>query len=221
MKRKIFYLAKVFESESRMNDFLDGKIYMNTLGFFKGKEKEAYGDKHEGVTGWYQPDQNTVTINGHKLTGLASPVSVSLSHLDDINVFCITAAHIDEEAQYTEDEYIQKLRLSEDSVKFGKYLVAITDVPKFMERMKKLNPFMHGFVEYYDPNTFNGDFDEYSAIFKKQLGFIGESEYRFAFNDNPNKGEPLICDIGDIRDITMTGTPNDFIEGLRLEFPDQ
>ena len=51
--RTIFFFVKVFENTKYMEDFLDGKLFMNTLAYFRtveDNEDANRGDKYEAVS---------------------------------------------------------------------------------------------------------------------------------------------------------------------------
>ena len=74
----ILYFVKFFSKKKHAHDFMQGKVYANRLSYFKdieGKDDSGRADRHEGVIGWFQPNQGRFTINEMDITGdLAGPV---------------------------------------------------------------------------------------------------------------------------------------------------
>ena len=61
----------------------------------------------------------------------------------------------------------------------------------------------HGLVEYYDPETFHGNFGGVQALFRKQQHDSYQREFRFLINAGLRGDSPLWLDIGSISDITL------------------
>ena len=59
-----------------------------------------------------------------------------------------------------------------------------------------------GLVEYYDRDSFNGNFRLDEAPFRKSNFFSYQKEYRISVDTNTNGDNPLILEIGDISDIS-------------------
>jgi len=130
---------------------------------------------------------------------------------DHLNVFCIYAAHsgeFEEISEETIDDFKKQISIPEECKNLGEYAVIVTNVTKFIERVKaavrsnnyELNA---GLVEYYDPTRFNGSFSEVESIFRKREEYKHQKEYRFSFDTGIAGTDPLILNIGDISDITM------------------
>ncbi len=65
----------------------------------------------------------------------------------------------------------------------GEYAVIVTDVKAFIDRITlaaQANNFgmESRLVEYYDPASFNGTFDEVDVIFRKRIEYKHQKEYR-------------------------------------------
>lgn len=214
MSRTIFFFVKVFDKKEYAEDFIKGKLFSNRLSFFrKYKEDKSAnrGDKHEGVVDWHQPDQIRIEINGRVITDLAGPVMTRMNWQDHLNVFCIYAAHsvdFEEISEETIEDFKKQISIPEEFENLGEYAVIITNVNKFIERVKaavssKNYGLNAGLVEYYDPTSFNGSFSEVESIFRKRDEYKHQKEYRFSFDTGVAGTDPLILNIGDISDITM------------------
>lgn len=230
MSRTIFFFVKVFDKQEYAVDFIKGKLFSNRLSFFrKHEENESAnrGDKHEGVVSWHQPDKIRLEINGRVMTDLAGPVMTQMNWHDHLNVFCIYAAHSGEFYEIFEEtieNFKEQIAISEDCEKLGEYAVIVTNVTKFIERVKAVVSsnnygFNAGLVEYYDPASFNGAFLEDESIFRKRDEYKHQKEYRFSFDTGIEGNDPLILNIGDISDITMQCKVSEINVQLEVKLP--
>lgn len=76
-----------------------------------------------------------------------------------------------------------------------------------------------GLVDYYNPDTFSGTFNDEEAVFKKRNEYSHQKEYRFAFDTGVTGKEPLLLDIGDISDITMQCDVADINKLIEITLP--
>lgn len=228
MSKTIFFLAKIFDSEGYAEDFISGNIFANRLSYFRELEEEESinrSDKHEGIVSWYQPDQIKIEVNGHVLTDLAGPTSIKMDCHDYINVFCIYAAHsgeLETVSEETLDILKKELEIPKECLNLGEYAVLVTNVPQFIDRIKKAvmdknYKMTSGLVTYYDPDTFHGNFFEDEPIFRKQDGYKHQKEYRFAFDTGLVGDDPLILNIGNISDIAEKCKVSDVNNGLNIK----
>ena len=180
----------------------------------EGNEDFNRTDKHEGVIGWFQPGRGRFEINGMDITGdLAGPVEMQRKWLDDLNVFCVYAAHsgdLDLGNLSTEniDAFRSQLEIPDDCLKLGKFAVVVKDVAGFISRVEtsvKSENYrvFRGFVKYYNPESFHGNFSDGEAIFRKRDEHKHQQEYRFVIDTLIKGTNPVTLNIGDIRDITM------------------
>lgn len=214
MSNTIFFLVKIFKTEGYAEDFIKGKLHANRLSYFRKIEEvenSNRGDEHEGVISCWQPNQSRFEINGRVLTDLAGPVSVKMNWQDNLNIFCIYAAHSGDFEEITEknlDAFKKQLEIPDECQKLGEHAVFITSFTKFVDRVKstvktKNYRLSAGLVEYYDPETFNGSFSEDESVFRKHFRYNHQKEYRFVFDTGLEGTNALNLEIGDISDITM------------------
>lgn len=187
-----------------------GKIYMNTVKYFKKLEDDCQRkDKYEGIEkldqiNWIKIkiDENTYIESSKKNNTLISGQyhRESNSHLG--NLFCLTAIT---------DQLIEKSnKLSSELKKFGDTMLIIFDTTSFLTRLKKkleeinLN-YSYGLVTYYDRKTFSGELN----IFHKSIDFEHQSEWRL--NIETIKEEPFEFEIGNIEDISL------LLSGIKLD----
>lgn len=240
--KKIGVLLKVFSSEKYKKDFLDGKLYMNTINYFRNYEEETLGnvgDKHEALSGWMHPHEYRfeIEINGQKLVlnpdDIVGPLTLSMKMHDHANVFCMTHLHSHDidMSKIKNDEEFEQLKmyftLPDEVRNLGEHMVVITDPKEFISRVltegtKLLETgvaldYQSKQVTYYDEAEkslmlANGR----DAPFYKQSLYAHQNEYRFCLTrENPND-EPYIMNIGDIRSLSMELKTSDFNSLLEI-----
>lgn len=67
-----------------------------------------------------------------------------------------------------------------------------------------------GLVEYFDPDTFSGTFEEDEAIMRKKNGFSHQKEYRIYVYNGTSGDDARTLKIGDISDIAHCCDKKDF-----------
>ena len=213
----IFFLVKFLSKERHVECFLNGKLYAQRLASFKEIEDDAQSgrfDPHEGTSSWMQPGQVRIVINGMDLSSdLAGPVQTQMDWCDQLNVFCVHAAHTGElDVEQIGDHSIEQLRqqlwIPDACFDLGPYAVVITDIAEFMRRFgaavgSRGYRAWADLVRYYDPDTFHGHFEGIDPVFRKQSRFSEQREYRFAIDTGTAGRDALTLEIGDIRDITL------------------
>lgn len=234
MATKIFALVRFFKTEAHRDSFLRGDLFMNRLKFFKAYEEDEacnIGDKHEGTSGWYQPDQVKLTIQDpttgedHIIQDFAGPILIGLDRHNDYHVYCMSAIHGDDEAKFeTFDELRSSMMLDVEKGDLGDYC-SIVDAGPFMARLDKAlqieehagNSYGRGLVEYFDPETFNGSFDEDEAIFRKKKCFSHQKEFRIFVYNGTSGDDHKVLSIGDLSDIAFNCPKADLNKFLVLE----
>ena len=211
----IFFLVKFFDNEVYARDFVNGRIYANTLATFKaleGIDNSGRADRHEGTIAWLQPDQGRLEINGMDITGdLAGPTQLQKNWLDHLHVFWLHAVHSGSlDIANVSNENIEELRqqfiIPDECRALGKHAVVVNDVHEFVRRTEasaqdKGYRLARGLVRYYDPESFHGNFRDVESIFHKQDRHSYQREFRFVFDTGLVSDAPLILEIGDISNI--------------------
>ncbi|SFH12963.1 hypothetical protein [Pseudomonas sp. NFACC45] len=220
MAKKLYAFVRFFKTESHRDTFLRGDLYMNRLRFFKAYEEQDscnIGDKHEGTSGWYQPDQIRLTIQdsatgeSRLITDFAGPILVGLTRHNDYHVYCMSAIYVDDESRFeTFEELKSSIMLDVETGDLGNYC-SVIEARVFIERLDEVlnieaqagSVVGRGLVEYFDPETFSGSFDEDQAIMRKKRCFSHQKEYRiFVYNGTSNADSRTI-NIGDLSDVAF------------------
>ncbi|EIO4061340.1 hypothetical protein LQK59_004357 [Vibrio vulnificus] len=230
----IFAFVKLFEKQQHAEDFVNGKLFMNTIKSFKDyrdENGELRGDDHEGVIAMYQPSQfSEIKISDISISSseLASPL---LLHSDDLlsrNVFCIYSLNSrghDRISAETIMEFKQTLQLHQSCFGLGNYCVVVINTQEFIKRCKdnitRLG--IHGslgLVDYFDENECHGGLPEKKWGYQKRSIFKEQREYRIMIDLERENPAPYILDIGDLSDITILTTPSEFNKTLEIKLPD-
>lgn len=219
--RNIWFLVKFFSEEKHADDFLAGKLFLNRLSYFRKLEEECTdgrSDTTEAIKMWFQPSDVHMSlsipgIGTAKITpkDLAAPVSFANTNADYLHIFCMYAIYTSEPLSNTTtiearqrlvQELKQKLSIDDKCLKFGSFAVIIPAY-QFLNRMQeKLRAQRYRFqaklVDYYDDKSFSGEFSDSDALFKKQVRFAYQREYRIAVEPSLLASNPITIDIGPI-----------------------
>ena len=213
----ILFLVKFLAADDHVRDLLDGNIYANRLSWFKKVEDgDSSGrlDRHEGAVVWHQPDRIHLVINSVDMTpDLAAPVEIHSNRINYLNIFSMYAARLaDTEPESTPEEIpqelISQLAISASCLSLGQYAVVIRNIPEFIQRVgaaakARRYRMWYGRVNYYNPDTYHGDHSDIDALFQKQDRHSYQSEFRLVFDTLTEGDDPIILEIGDIRDIAL------------------
>lgn len=209
--RKIAFFLRIFENEKYMEEFLNGKIFINRLSYFRQLEEDVAdnrADLKEGLAALWQPEDVIVKLNGYRLTDFAAPIESRIVGSDNLHVFCLFAGatNANNLSDPNKIDVIREdLKVPEEFAKLGNHIVLIHNSQAFIERMVnavKNKGFRGsaGMVEYYDPESFTGEFGDRAAFYKQNM-YSHQKEYRFAIDTGTEGNNALVLDIGCIRDI--------------------
>lgn len=223
-KEGIHLISKIFKKKEFMEDFLDGKLYMNCLGFFKKVEdaENTQFDSREAIKSYLQPDDLKIVIKfGDQVINLdnkdlAGPLVIQDSEFNNLKIICFYSPFID----YTDLVGSQKNIQITDKMKkdFGEHVIMIQDFTEFSKRLETAIKFhndisacMHKKVDYF-PDTFHGSFDDKEIPFKKHEAFSFQKESRIVVRTMQHDENPFVLNLGDLRDICLPFTVEQFNE---------
>lgn len=230
----IFSFVKLFEDKGYAENFVNGKLFMNTIRSFKeykDKSGELRGDEYEGIIALYQPEKlGEIKIGEHTIpaSDLAAPIVRYGNHLLNHNVFCIYSLNSrghDTVSAETLSDFKRTLELHESCFGLGKYCVVILNASRFIERcqaaIQKLNVNGNlGLVDYFDEREFHGNMPEDKLGYQKRSLFSHQREYRVKIDLNRQESSPYVLEVGDLSDIAVITTPKEFNAQLELKLPD-
>ena len=197
-----------------MQRLLDGEVFMNTLGSYRQTENDLLrGDANEGDTFWLQAEGATLSIAApggeYVPVGILDrPLRYSRMADLDVNVFCA----------YAVSEQTEIDGLDPRVQGFGDTFVAFINLSEFLTRLakaaKKLGQQIKADrVRYFDESEHHGSV----GPFRKVQDFTYQSEYRVAMF--PGLGQPVHLNIGDLRNITITGRTSDLSSRMYFHHP--
>ena len=238
----IIFLMKVFKCARHADDLIEGRLYANTLAYFKKMEDGGVrGDEDEGaimlqreglIIELTATNQVTGEINRIRTSGdeLAGPLIMRPEWFDHINVFCMYAGHTGDFKAITEQNVVafkRQLEIPEECEQIGNHAVVIVNIGEFYRRVKAGSErsgygVCGGLVKYYDsevgtPVT-RKDID---TVFTKRKEFEYQKEFRLAV-DTGNMGcRPITLCIGRIDDIAIRTNTAEINRGLSVKHDSQ
>lgn len=228
----IFFLAKVFSEPGYADELIEGKLYANRFNYFKKIENDHIrGDSEEGAI-MPQLDGLTIELTGTDSTtgevntiriskeDLAEPPVIRPQWFDDINIFCMYAAHTKEFKNISEaniNDFKKRLEMPKDCQEFGNHAVLIKNTREFIRRVKlsakkKGYKFYSGLVQYYDPTIGTPPIQSpIQTVFLKRRVYEYQKEWRLAMKTGTTGDDPIILEIGSIEDIAVRVSTPDLI----------
>jgi hypothetical protein len=186
-----------FARREFIEDFVSGRLYMNTLAYFAGLERsDVRCDEREGNTLWFPRGESTIIqmeIDG-KYKTIPGVTDIRYSNPDDrnTNVFCMYALRAKAKATGQIDSRV---------VEFGNTFAVVLDGNEFLRRVRvaaksvgltaKCSP-----VQYVDKLAYDG----HVGPFRKASNFSYQSEFRIALC--PGARAAYVLNVGDLSDIT-------------------
>lgn len=172
-------LIRFFEKEEYLNDFLDGHLYMNSIGhFWKFGQPHPQDDLFEGVfesVAAFELDRKYGTdLSGSFGSHIMLPVMNRLEGFQFVHILCFYMHEYDPELKL-----VTKIPTSIKGL--GKYAIRIRDVQSFVDilfkKIRKENLYgLMGPITYRHPN----EEIEYTDCFDKNITHMDEHEWRFA-----------------------------------------
>lgn len=206
-------LFKFFSREEYRDDFLKGRLYFNSLNYFRKAEVPdifKQNDPYECCK-IFQPNSIKIFFGQQELKDLAGPVSICYN--DDVlksYIMCFSTIRFDSQKQYASlDDLKRDVLFSEKMINYGKHAVVIPRMELFVERLKKAAlkknlDFAMGPVNYYDFAKDNV-LDEYPKnAFRKRREFSYQREFRFLLRKKDAVNEYVTLEVGDLSDIAQS-----------------
>ena len=206
-----YFLLKFGEREHLNKMLIHGVLHMKRLRSFQKIEHSEIGDKNEGISHCWQPDQIIVEVGGKKLEGIIGPVKITEEADGNPYVFCmygITPDHFNKEP----GKYID-----EKCLEFGDSVLVITNGKEFKRRIlesynKMGGKIKTGAVSYVDHNSYSGKM----GAFRKFDYHSHQSEFRIVYQNN-SKDDVLNFNIGSIEDIAAIYPSNKINSLIKME----
>ena len=230
----IFAFVKLFDNDDHVQDFVNGKLFMNTIRFFKEYKDESgemRGDEYEGIVALYQPKMlGEIKVGDLNIPAseLATPIVIHGNHLLNHNVFCIYSLNSrghDSVSSETIFDFKRTLDLHESCFGLGKYCVVILNVTEFISRCtsaleKEDFDSSLGLVDYFNEHEFHGNMPENKLGYQKRGFFSHQREYRVKIDTRRTNPAPYILEVGDLSDIAVVTTTGEFNTQLKVKLPD-
>ena len=234
----IVFLAKVFSEPQHADDLIRGKLYANTLRYFRNIEGDSTrGDPEEGAIMPQLEDlaieltsTNPTTGEVDKITitknDLAAPPVMRPRWFEHINLFCMYAARTGQFTTVSEQNiagFQKQLEMPKDCQEFGGHAVLIKNPSEFIRRVnlaaeKKEYKVHSGLVQYYDRDIGTPPIHSpIQTLFLKRKIYEYQKEWRLATDTGTTTDCPIILDIGGIEDIAVQISTPDLISFQSFE----
>ena len=216
----IVSLMKILRCKEYVEYFLDGKLYCNTVRYFRDEDY----DELEGAA-FLHP--TTLRINSYTIPeeDLAGPLILTANLVADLRVFCMFSWRV---PKVGDDEILIDLESQLGSIRdcineFGPYTVLVKNTTEFLRRVelaakrRGILSFVRDAVQYINPSTFRTDLTKPLRIplFKHER-FAHQKEYRFVFQTGRENAGHVELPIGDIRDIAFCMRTEDIYDSVRI-----
>ena len=214
----IVFLAKVFSEPQHAGDLIRGKLYANTLRYFRNIEGDSTrGDPEEGAI---MPQLEDLAI---ELTS----TNTTTGEVDKItNLFCMYAARTGQFTTVSEQNiagFQKQLEMPKDCQEFGSHAVLIKNPSEFIRRVnlaaeKKEYKVHSGLVQCYDRDIGTPPIHSpIQTLFLKRKIYEYQKEWRLAIDTGTTTDCPIILDIGGIEDIAVQISTPDLISFQSFE----
>ena len=229
--KRIYCLLKILDEREHAESFARGCIKLGSLKSYIEYEDShggMRGDQFEGLSQWLHPDRTEIEIAGHKLNpdDIVGPVALQDSRVLEQHALCLYAITNGDWDQISDDQvdrFKASLAIHRSNFGLGQYCVVITNSQEFIARIEtalreQCYRIARGLVEYFDEHEFHGSLDAGKVGFYKRSVYEVQSEYRFLVDSDVSAESPFWLEVGDLSDITMIMTPEEFNENLEVNF---
>jgi hypothetical protein len=206
----VFAFVKITK-QAHSDDFRKGRLYMNTLEYFRTLEgNDERADPFEGTLSLLQASRSQIIVDGGgkaaRIDSLFGQVKLSAGNAADYNVFCMFAV----------TDTSQKDLTSNTNKKLGDYAAFVIDGDAFLDRVgrhlrEKAYPFNHGLVSYVDIERHHGVY----GPFVKPAKHAAENEFRILIRTD--RKCPVILDVGDLSDIVFVCPTEELLWRLKVK----
>lgn len=231
MAATIYAFVKIFEKQEYAEDFMDGRLFMNTIRHFqryKDKSGELRGDPYEGIIAMYQPSKFTqIRVDNIVIPSneIATPVVVHGNELLNKNAFCIYSLNsrdLDANPMMSLHEFKQTIEIHDSCYGFGPYCVVVNNAEIFISKVSngiKQAGYAGSLclVDYFDENSFHGVLPPERHGYQKRSFFKYQQEYRVLIDTRRAEPKELILDVGSLRDITSLVSTDQFNSLLEIK----
>ena len=230
-------LVKVFSEQDHADRFMQGEIYARRLSSFrKLEDDDQRGDELEGSI-VYPREKIRLEIGpfnnetGEEETIIIPPEDfasnpfISLNHLDNLHVFCMSMTGFKNPNPISESNRLDKFGLPTFVKEFGKHVVFIFNVEEFLQGVEKAahdqNLDLWGqAVKYYDPEAGSPEMDPGMWVaFSKSQKFAHQNEYRLVFDTGTTGDDALRFNCGSIDDIAIKFNTDNLPLELSFKLP--
>jgi len=229
----IYAFVKIFNKMEYAESFLRGKLYLNTLRYYKNycdEVGESRGDLYEGAVAIFQPNLiGEVRIGSIEIKGsdISSPIVISDNEELSKHAFCIyslNSSGMDQISRESLDDFKEMIQIHHSNYGLGNICVVITRAQQFIDRCKQALQKMNfeatlAPVNYYNDSSIHGKIPGSHHGYQKRVKFIKQREYRILLKANPATNDSLTLDIGDISDIALISETEKFNDLLKLDLP--
>lgn len=223
---QIYVLTKLFDQPEYCEDFRKGFLFMRKLKEFSAMAEdtaEKRGDKLEAISIHYQPGQHKIIVDGIVIEDLAGPTTIKTGKAIESFAFCMYAVHSGDYITFTDSEvpaFKKSLEINADAAALGNEMLVILNCEEFIRRMTKAFAsknidHRYGRVKYFDPANFHKKIKDEEVGFWKRNIYQNQNEYRI-IADIPSSYDAVKFPIGDLSDITMAMTPEEFNEKMEI-----
>ena len=208
-----------FQKAKRIEQLQKGKIYANTLGYYRKLEEttgdKTVGDKFEAMV---HINEAIITIPEKGEEIVVNDELIRTAHSDDY-IYCMFAIDPEQDSFVFTEEQKDKL------LSFGDTALVILDSKAFIDRVISAAEkagyvaYFNG-VKYYNETIDNGNLiidllkGMHNVAFWKRDCYAYQQEARFVFVSDKNHDDHIELDIGDISDISLVFPTKQVLTGV-------
>ncbi|MCX2795339.1 hypothetical protein OQJ62_10450 [Microbulbifer thermotolerans] len=226
----IYAFVRIFEQKEHAESFLRGDLRFGRIGAYKSyvdKNGEQRGDPFEGIVSWLQPNMVSIKFGDLVIPSedIVAPIAIHSNEVLNKFALCLYAIHSGDTETITLevlDDFKRSLLIHEKSFGLGSYCALITNAREFQNRVcssldGKVNGVMAK-VNYFDEKQHFPRLPEKYDGMHKRSSFSHQNEYR-VIADFESDDDYFTLNVGDLSDIGLITTPNEFNQKLEVNLP--